>query len=99
MKQNEREKICQKALDTWGHMHQLSMVIEEMAELQIELLKNMNRGKDNIDEIIDECADVEVVLNYVKLHYNIKDEVAKRVKFKLNRLEGRLEDWNRENNK
>lgn len=99
MEQEDREKICKRALKTWGPAYQLSMVIEEMAELQIELLKNMNRGKDNIDKIIDECADVEVVLNYVKLHYDIKDEVSKRVEFKLKRLEGRIEDWKKENKK
>ena len=97
MEQKKIEKICRRALDTWGKTYQLSMVLEEMAELQIELLKNMNRDKNNIDKIAEECADVEVVLNYVKLHFGIKDEVEKYVEFKVNRLEKRLNEWEEEN--
>ncbi|MFV0626841.1 MAG: hypothetical protein ACK5N8_05790 [Alphaproteobacteria bacterium] len=92
------EKICQRALDTWGKTAQMSMVFEEMSELQIELLKNINRGKDNIEKIIDECADVNIMLRQVELCYNIKEEVQKRIEFKLNRLVGRLDEWD-ENHK
>lgn len=93
MKKEQKDAICQRALDTWGKVPQMSMVLEEMAELQIEILKNINREKDNVDKIIDECADVQVMINQVKLCYNIEKEVAEREDFKLNRLEGRLDEW------
>ena len=50
--------VCQKALDVWGKEAQILMVLEEMSELQKEILKNINRGKDNIKEIAEETADV-----------------------------------------
>lgn len=93
MEQEKIEITCRRALETWGKIHQFSMVLEEMAELQIELLKNMNRDSDNVEKITDECADVEVVLNYVKLYFGIKEEVKERVEFKINRLEKRLDEW------
>ena len=35
------EEVCQKALERWGKEAQLLMVLEEMAELQKEILKNL----------------------------------------------------------
>ena len=54
--------VCQKILDVWGKNAQILMVLEEMSELQKEILKNINRGKDNIKEIAEETADVFIML-------------------------------------
>ncbi|MDR1207557.1 MAG: hypothetical protein LBK26_04050 [Rickettsiales bacterium] len=48
--------------------------IEEFAELTKELLKDINRHKDNIDDIFEEVADVSVIMEYLKLIYNISDD-------------------------
>lgn len=85
---NEKE-ILTKAVDTWGVTAQITMVYEEMAELQKELCKNF-RGKENVDEIAEEVADVEIMLEQLKIIFNIDDLVEEERKRKLERLEQRL---------
>ena len=84
--------ILEKAIKTWGTHAQLLMVLEEMSELQKEILKNINRGKDNIDDIIDETADVEIMLDQMKYIYGIDEAVANRIPLKLEKVKARLED-------
>lgn len=50
------------------------IAVEEMAELSKALLKNVNRGKDNVDDIFEELADVSNLLEFLKMIYNISDE-------------------------
>ena len=38
----------ERALKTWGKEAQMLQVIEEMSELTKEILKNINRGKNNV---------------------------------------------------
>ena len=59
-------EILEQAIAKWGKQAQLLMVLEEMSELQKEILKNINRGKDNVAEIVDETADVEIMLTQLK---------------------------------
>lgn len=85
------KELCQKAIDAWGTDAQLLMVLEEMSELQKEILKNINRGKDNLPEIIEEIADVEIMLEQAKYIYNIEKEVADMIPEKLKKVKARLE--------
>lgn len=84
-----KNKIYKKALDKWGKIPQVIILFEEMAELQKELSKNL-RGKDNIDSIAEEIADVEIMLEQMKLLFEIDLDVRKHKMFKLERLEERL---------
>lgn len=88
---HDDKQVLKKAIQTWGKQAQLLMVLEEMSELQKELLKNINRGKENIDEIIDETADVEIMLAQMKIIYGIEDAVATHIPEKLKRIKARLE--------
>ena len=83
--------ILEKAVQTWGTHAQLLMVLEEMSELQKEILKNINRGKDNLDAIIDETADVEIMLEQLKYIYQIQQQVKERIPVKLEKVKARLE--------
>ena len=74
----------------FGRQYQMGIVVEECSELQKELLKNTNRKKDNLPEIIDETADVYIGLLHVVISYDINDAVSKRVREKLERLQDRL---------
>lgn len=67
--------VLKRALHTWGEQAQMMMVVEEMSELMKEILKNVNRGKDNLAEIIEETADVEIMLEQLKENYQIADKV------------------------
>lgn len=89
---NEQE-LYKRALRVWGKEPQMLQVIEEMSELIKEILKNVNRQKDNISEIIEETADVEIMLGQLKCCYDIKNQVDdyKREKFKT--IARRLDEW------
>ena len=84
---------CERALKTWGKEPQMLQVIEEMSELTKEILKNINRHKDNVAEIIEETADVEIMLEQLKYCYNIHQQVDNYKQEKLKMLAKRLDDW------
>lgn len=84
------EEVCQKALERWGKEAQLLMVLEEMAELQKEILKNLNRNKDNLVEIIDETADVLIMLDQLQYIYGIEKAVIKHAPEKIEKIKARL---------
>lgn len=83
----------ERALKTWGKEPQMLQVIEEMSELIKEILKNVNRHKDNINELIEETADVEIMLEQLKYCYNIRKEVEDYKAQKLLKINKRLDDW------
>lgn len=83
--------VYEKAINTWGKNPQLLVLLEEFSELQKEILKNINRGKNNLDEIIDETADVLIMLEQLQRLYKIKDQVQKRIPEKLKKVANRLE--------
>ena len=87
-----------RALQVWGKEPQMLQVIEEMSELIKEILKNINRKKDNISELIEETADVEIMLEQLKVCYNIADDVAKYKTEKLKKIDQRLDEWEKINN-
>lgn len=90
MNESEERAVLTAAITKWGDLAQVMMVFEEMSELQKELCKNW-RGKDNIEEIADELADVEIMLKQLKMIFNIEDKVQQHRRFKLDRLAHRLE--------
>ena len=83
----------ERALKTWGKEPQMLQIIEEMSELTKEILKNVNRHKDNISELIEETADVEIMLEQLKYCYNIRKEVEDYKAQKLIKINKRLDDW------
>ena len=83
----------ERALKTWGKEPQMLQGIEEMSELIKEILKNVNRHKDNINELIEETADVEIMLEQLKYCYNIRKEVEDYKAQKLLKINKRLDDW------
>lgn len=85
----ENQEIYRQAIDKWGAEAQITMVFEEMAELQKELCKCL-RGKDNRIEIADEIADVEIMLEQMKVLFSIENGVERHKKLKLSRLKDRV---------
>ena len=83
-------EIYQKALDTYGPEAQTTMVFEEMAELQKELCKHA-RGKDNVDAIAEEIADVQIMLEQMILLYHCPGMVECFKAAKIKRLAEGLE--------
>lgn len=89
---NEIEEIYKRAIETYGKDAQLKMAIEEMAEITQAICKNF-RGNDNIENIIEEIADVEIMLAQLKLIYGIEQYKVDMYKgLKHFKLEKRLSD-------
>lgn len=85
------EKQLKRALDTYGKDLQLDVAIEEMAELIKEIVKH-KRGKNNHLEMVEEIADVYIMLEQVKIACNIIDhEVNLMIMQKIQRLKDRLD--------
>ncbi len=87
--------VLKRALESWGEQAQMMMVVEEMSELMKEILKNVNRKKDNIAEIIEETADVEIMLEQLKENYHIAEKVEAYKAEKIKLIERRLDDWDK----
>lgn len=88
MTDNERA-VFRKALDTWGPEAQSLCLLEEMAELQDALCK-YRRGRRTTDDIAEEIADVEIMLDQMKLHFHIEEDVDAQRAHKIARVEERL---------
>lgn len=58
---NQYTEIYQKTLELWGEKSQYDQAIEECAEL-IVILKHYIRGKTDAASVIDELADVYLML-------------------------------------
>lgn len=82
--------ILQRAIATFGEDAQMKMVLEEMSELQKEICKRW-RGKNNSAAIAEEVADVEIMLDQLKIMLGICEEVRDNRTLKLLRLQERLE--------
>ena len=87
--------IMQTALDQWGLNAQIGQAIEECAELIVALQKFTNRTRqpDGAERILDEIADVEMMLAQLRLALDISDEVLRgRIEYKFDRLSKYLSD-------
>ena len=82
-------KLMQTALDKWGLNAQVGQTVEECAELIVALQKYVNRTPhpETVDNILDEIADVEMMLAQMRLVLGIDDDaLRKRIEDKFERL-------------
>lgn len=69
-------KIFKAAINNFGETNQLHMLLEEMSELQKEVCKSMRYTKKQYREkVAEEIADVEIMLEQVKMIFNIDEDV------------------------
>lgn len=76
-------EILTTAINTFGETAQEGIAIEECAEL-IQAISHKHRGREN--NIAEEIADVEIMLEQLKIINNCRDEVEKIHKRKIERL-------------
>lgn len=86
---DQRKAIYQDAIAAFGAENQEKMVIEEMSELTKEICKHW-RGRDNLDAVADEIADVTIMLEQLRLIYNLNDAVCVHMDKKILRLQERI---------
>lgn len=85
-----------QAIDLYGEKAQKLMAIEEMSELTKEICKDF-REKLNRENLIEEMADVLIMLDQMLLMYKISgDEIQQMRERKIERLKGRMDKANDE---
>ena len=87
-----QRSIMAEIIGYYGHESQKMMLLEEMAELQKEICKDM-RGKPNQNAITEEVADVLIMLEQIQMMYHISETKLHAItNDKLYRQLRRIED-------
>lgn len=94
-----RENKLQAIMDKWGVEAQMDMLSEECLELALAI-RHFRRGKLQISDVIEEIADVGVMLDQMLLIFNPEDIDSIKDR-KINRAYNRAmgDDFNGENTK
>ena len=87
----ERRAVYLKALAAWGDRAQMIVAVEELAECQKEICKIL-RGGENFPHLAEEIADATIMLEQVRLMFNINEQVCEYMDQKICRLNERLRD-------
>ena len=84
-----REEIYKELIQRYGEA-QIVVAVEEVSELQKELCKYL-RKKGNKHNLAEEMADVEIMLEQMKMYFHIENESIEQIKEqKIERTKNRL---------
>ncbi|MBP3887628.1 MAG: hypothetical protein J6F30_08245 [Cellulosilyticum sp.] len=83
-------EVLVRAIEVFGEDIQHDIAVEEMAELTKEIIK-WKRNKLNGNELASEIADVEIMLEQLKIMHDNHKQVEIWKKMKLERLVTRIE--------
>lgn len=84
------KEILKQAIETYGDNAQLDMCVEEMSELTKEICK-FKRGSINRNGIVEELADVTIMLEQLKIMFSVSErELNNVIDSKVDRLKERL---------
>lgn len=84
-------KTVRKSIAIYGLSTQMYVTIEELSELQKEVCKALREAKDNRASIVEELADVQIMLANLREIFKIEDEELESViRYKQSRLEERM---------
>lgn len=87
MNDTEKRELYLKAVNTFGANQQIIKAMEELGELSTALARYFTKSKSNTSNINEEIADVEIMLNQLRLIFS-NAEIDKHKKEKLERLKG-----------
>lgn len=91
----EQMRNLNTIVETYGNDAQEDMAIEECSELIKAILKfrrNNEKTAEMRDAVIDEIADVQIMLTQLGIVFNCVAEVEDRIDFKINRQMGRIKE-------
>ncbi|OHW63104.1 hypothetical protein EUAN_08880 [Andreesenia angusta] len=83
-------EVYKLAMEKYGESHQMTVAVEELSELQKEVCK-YQRGENSKQEMAEEIADVEIMLEQMKQHFGFGSLVELYKQGKVNRLKERME--------
>lgn len=86
----QRRDIYRQAIARYGTMSQIMVAIEEMSELTKELCK-LGRDQTTNEKLASEMADVAIMLEQLRLIFDIDELVAGETYRKIRRLQNNLE--------
>lgn len=81
----EREEVYRMAVACFGKPPQKLMAIEEMSELTKAICKDF-RGNLNMENLVEEMADVQIMLEQLKIIYDAHEAVDAAMELKIKRL-------------
>lgn len=93
----ERDEVFKQCLHIYGDDPQIDMMLKEMSELSKALLKNKPFGGSDPkgwDNIIDELADVRIMVRQMEILFQCENEVESRIDYKVQRQARRLKERN-----
>ena len=89
MNKLEKENLYKSLIDNYGNK-QIVVAIEELSELQKELCKFL-RGKKNSLNLIEEIADVYIMLEQMIIYFNLNENlIDQEIDIKLIRTKERM---------
>ena len=80
------------AVAQWGIKNQLHILAEECSELAVAASHVARERDDSVLEIVEEIADVEIMIDQIKNHFSLSEKVMIKKDEKLKRLKKRIED-------
>lgn len=90
----KQNKIIHRVISVFGEKNQQMQTLEELMELQHAIFEHVHRGTDNRDNIVEEIADVEIMIAQLKQIHNIQPNEIEQIKErKLNRLEHTIDKY------
>ena len=89
----ERCAIYSDALDVFGGDTQLIVAVEELSECQKEICKVL-RGDGDLEHLAEEVADATIMLEQVRIMFDINDATCRHMDAKIERLKKRIEARN-----
>ena len=92
----DRCKTYTNAMLAFGEQNQLIVAVEELSECQKEICKIL-RGGDDYRHLAEEIADATIMLEQIRLMFNINDCVCNFMDEKIKRLEDRAK-WSKRTN-
>lgn len=86
---SERCKTYTNAMLAFGEQNQLIVAVEELSECQKEICKIL-RGGEDYRHLSEEVADATIMLEQIRLMFNINDCVCNFMDEKIKRLDSRV---------
>lgn len=101
MRTRSETDTFREAIKQYGEANQLIVLFEEMSELQKEVCKSIRYNKRQLKpKIAEELADVEIMLEQVKMIFDIDEDVegwrldkTVRLRERLGLAPSREPDW------
>ena len=87
----ETHEIYRAALETFGVPKQIIKLLEETGEF-FEAFGKCLGGRDKVSHVAEEMADVHIMLDQWAVHLGCAEEVERMKRYKLRRLEQRIEE-------